>query len=515
MIRAMTDQLDFDPGAALEDAGSPGTAGLEWREVGRRGARGALQLAVRGLLLRILTFLGTLALARILAPSDFGVFAIVSFVVSVWAMLGDFGLGAALVQQREEPSARQLATAWTAQQAIALTAMAAIWLTAPALTALVPGLPGDAPWMLRVLSLGLLLSSLRTLPTVMMERELRFGPLAAAEIAQQAAYYAVAIGLAVAGWGAWSFVLAGVAQLGTGALVVNLVWRRRPTLALDRDCLGRLLAFGFDFQLSVILATLRDSPLPAMAGLVLGTASAGFLQFASRIGLTVASVDEIVARIAFPALSRLQGRADDQARALGAATMLTALFMVPFQCLLAALAPILVPLVFGDRWQPAVLPLQLICVGTLFRFPARYVRQTVFAEGDSRRGLWIAVACLVLAIVPVAPGLVIGGLAGVGLGFLVGALLGLVATAWLARRYVRLDWRPFGRLVGIGLAAGGLALTAAQTLSDGLPAGVYGETAGLGLGTVVFLMIFGGLAWLTDSMLLGQGLRLARRAFDR
>ena len=489
--------------------------GLEWQEVGRRGTRGALQLAVRGLLLRILTFLGTLVLARILAPSDFGVFAIVSFVVSVWAMLGDLGLGAALVQQQEEPTARQLATAWTAQQAIALAAMAAIWLTAPALAALVPGLPGDAPWMLRVLSIGLLLSSLRTLPTVMLERELRFGPLAAAEIAQQVAYYAVAIGLAVAGCGAWSFVLAGVAQLGTGALVVNLIWRRMPSLALDRECLGRLIAFGFDFQLSVILAALRDSPLPAMAGLVLGTASAGMLQFASRIGLTVASIDEIVARIVFPALSRLQGRADDQARALNAATMLTALFMVPFQCLLAALAPLLVPLVFGDRWQPAVLPLQLICLGTLFRFPARYLRQTVFAEGDSRRGLIIAAACLLLAAIPVVPGLLIGGLPGISLGFLIGALLGLVATAWLARRYVRLDWRPFGRLVGVGLVAGGLALASAQGLADGLPTGIWGDVSALGLGTLIFFTVFGGLAWVADAALLRRGVSVARRALSK
>jgi O-antigen/teichoic acid export membrane protein len=46
-----------------------------------------------------------------------------------------------------------------------------------------PYLPGDAAWMLRILSIGLVFSSLRTLPTVMMERALRFGPLAAAEVA--------------------------------------------------------------------------------------------------------------------------------------------------------------------------------------------------------------------------------------------------------------------------------------------------------------------------------------------
>jgi O-antigen/teichoic acid export membrane protein len=93
---------------------------LDWGELGRRSARAALQLAVRGLAVRALTLLGTLALARILAPADFGVYATVPFVVYLWAGLGDFGLGAALLQQRDEPTDDQLRTVWTAQQAIAL-----------------------------------------------------------------------------------------------------------------------------------------------------------------------------------------------------------------------------------------------------------------------------------------------------------------------------------------------------------------------------------------------------------
>ena len=252
---------------------------LAWQELGHRGTRAAAQLAVRSVVLRAASLAGTLALARLLTPEDFGVFAIVSFAVSVWAMLGDFGLGAALVQQQEEPSRSQLATAWTAQQVIALAAISIVWVAAPALSTLIPGLPGDAPAMLRVLSLGLLLSSLRSIPSVMMERELRFGPLAAAEVAQQFAYYAIAVGLAANGGHAWSFILAGLCQLAVGAALVNLAWRWRPSIALDRTCLGRLIGFGIGYQLSLLLASLRDAPLPVLAGAVAGTAAAGLPEF--------------------------------------------------------------------------------------------------------------------------------------------------------------------------------------------------------------------------------------------
>jgi PST family polysaccharide transporter len=466
-----------------------------------------LQLAVRGLGVRALTLLGTLALARILAPADFGVYATVLFVVSLWAGLGDFGLGAALVQQRDEPTNDQLRTVWTAQQAIALAAVAVVWVAAPTLTGLIPYLPGDAAWMLRILSIGLVFSSLRTLPTVMMERALRFGPLAAAEVAQQAAFYFVAIPLAVAGCRAWSFMLAGVVQLAVGTAVVNLAWPHRPSIGWDRRTLRRSFGFGLSYQLSLVLMMLRDTPVPVMAGAVLGAASAGLLQFAMRLAMTIASIDEIIARIAFPAFSRLQGRADEQGRAFAASTALTALVVVPAQCSLAAFAPVLVPALFGPQWTDAVVPTQIVCVAMLFRFPARYLRQTVFAEGATGRGTAVAVVGLILALAPIWPGLVIGGLPGGAIAFLIGAGTGLVATAWLARGYVRPDWGPYLRMVVAGLVSGGVALAAMGLAEPGL--------VGVPAAAALFAAIFLGLVWSTDRDQLRLGWRLARTAMTR
>ncbi len=459
--------------------------------------------------MRGLAFLGTVALARLLVPEDFGVFAIVSFVISLWAAFGDFGLGAALVQQPDEPTPDQLATAWTSQQLVALGAVALVWLAAPALAGVIAGLPQDAPWMLRVLSLGLLLTSLRTLPSVMMERELRFGPLATAEVLAQISYYGLALALALAGYRAWSFVIAAVGQTAVAAIVLNLAWRRRPHPGLDRHVLAPLLRFGFDYQLSGVLMSLRDMPLPAMVGWVLGPVSAGLMQFATRLALTIASIDDVVARIVFPALSRLQEKRDEQARALELATLLTALVAIPVQCSLAVLAPRLIPLVFGGQWTDAVVPLQFICIATLFRFPARYLRQGVFAKGASRRGLLIAAACLAASIVPVVPGLAWFGIPGAGAGFLVGAIAGLVAAVWLARPYVSMAWASFLELVATGLAAAGIALGGAQ-LAQGLD-----DLAVLVVAGGLFAAVFGALVWWRQRELIWTGVRLARAGLGR
>ncbi len=487
-------------------------------ELGRRGSHAALQLAVRSVILRGLSFVGTIVLARLLDPADFGVYGIVAFVISVWAALGDLGLGAALVQQAEEPTPAQLRTVWTVQQALALTAVVLVWLGAPAALTIVPSLPLETTSMLRVLSLGLVFSSLRTLPVVMMERELRFGPLAVAEIAQMVVFYAVAVCLALRGAGAWAFVLGGIAQLGAGAAIVNLAWRRLPAVGFDRACLARLVGFSFDYQASVLLVTLRDAPLPALVVLVSGTVAAGLIQFAVRIALTIASIDETLARIAFPAFSRLQGHPQEQARALDTAILMTGLIVIPAQCWIAAVAPVLVPMVFGSQWSEAIVPVRIICLATLLRFPARYLRQAEFAEGRSRRGLAMTFATTLLALGSFGVGLIGWGLPGSAVGFLVGALLGLGASAWLAWGALQMSWRPFGLLLAAGLGAGGVAASTVLLVGRSLsPSGSAADSPwSTLLASVLATLVFAGtcsaLLYLTSRPVLMMGRRWAARS---
>jgi teichuronic acid exporter len=492
-----------------------------WRELGQRGSHAALQLAIRSLILRGLTFVGTIVLARLLAPADFGVYGIVAAVITVFTALGDFGLGAALVQQAGEPTPQQLRTVWTVQQLIALTAVAIVWLTAPVVNGVIAGLPDGTPWMLRILSLGLLMSSLRTLPAVMMERELRFGPLAAAEVVQQATFYSVAIVLAIAHAGPWAFVLAGIGQLAIGALVVNLAWRHRPHAGIDRGCLRAMFGFGFAYQGSIIVLTLRDAPLPPLVGLAAGTAAAGLVQFAVRLAMTISTIDELVARIAFPAFSRLQGRPEQQARALDMAILMTGLILIPAQCWIAALAPILVPLVFGSQWTEAVLPLQLICLATLLRFPARYLRQAEFADGATRRGFGMSVVTTVLALSGFELGLLGWGLAGAAAGFLAGSAAGLWASMALARDIAGLSWNRLWLMLGAGLVAGAVSTVslyaAGRVLDVPVPPAdlLVASGALVATATGVFAAVCLLLLGITNGPTLAIGWRLAKRAFGR
>jgi len=481
------------------EAGIVGTAEVE--AVGRSGRDAAVQLLVRTIALRAVTIVGTIVLARVLGPADYGVFAVVLFLVSIIEPIGGLGLGSALVQQRDRPTEIELATVFTAQQLLWLLMLVVVWLLAPLVNLLAVDLPVDAEWMLRVIALALFLSQLQSLPTAMMTRVLRIGRLATIEVVQQVVYMSVALVLAVRGAGPWSFVLALFAQYAVGSTLVFLAWGRLPPIGLDGAVLRRLLGFGVPFQLTGIVILLREAVVPLFGGLGGGVVAIGQLLFGQRLGRLVSGFDEIAARVAFPAFSRLQADRARLARALRVTVEMTALVLAPIMCWTIATAPTLIPIVFSDRWIPAVPVFQLTAVAGLLGTPALLARSLAFAAGRARAVLvWSAIAGIVTLIL--FPPLILGlGLTGGGIGFIVYSAISLAGFAFAARDVAPFPWSGLARIYALGSVAG-VAAAAALGIDNGL--------AGLVACGVVFGLVYGVTALMFERQQVRGSWRLLR-----
>lgn len=487
---------------SVDPDGLEGHVPDEALEVTRLGARAATQLVLRAVAMRGITLVGMVLLARILTPTEFGTFAIVMFVVTLISVVGDFGVGASLIQQATTPTRLELATAWTLQQLLWGSIVGVLWLAAPALAMLAPGLGSDGTALIRVMSIALIFSGLRALPSVMMSRVLRFGPLAAIEVAQQVVYFACAIALAHRGAGAWSFVIAAVVQTATGALLTNLAWGQWAGMALDGRIARHQLSFGLHFQLDHILQWGREAVVPAFGGLAGGVGAVGLLQFAWRNGQLVSSIDEIAARLTFPAFSRLQGRPDRlpamTIRWIGA----TALVIGFVQCWVAAVAPTLVPTLFSDTWREAVIPLQLVCVGTLATVPARFLGSALLARRLGARAVQLSLANLALTIVSFVLLAAAFGLTGAGLAFAGTAVITLLAYAVALRSIVEFPWR---RVIRTYAETGACAVVA------GLVVSMSPGIAGLMASGLAYVLAFGMLALAFEREPLRAALLLLRR----
>ena len=166
----------------------------------------------------LVSLLTVMLLARLLTPQDFGQLAVAQAFISMADVLGQRGLGPAIVQ-RFALTRRHVATGFTLALASALALAAAIWVLAPWLALLV-GAPDTEP-VVRALAPMLLLTGAGLVSEHRLRRHLRFRELMIAAVASKILGSGiVAVGLALMDHGVWSLVFGALARQGAYSLAM-------------------------------------------------------------------------------------------------------------------------------------------------------------------------------------------------------------------------------------------------------------------------------------------------------
>ncbi|HTM46261.1 MAG TPA: oligosaccharide flippase family protein [Polyangiaceae bacterium] len=422
--------------------------------------RGVATLVLRTVVVQVVTFGGQIALARLLEPKDFGIFAIVQFALSFFVFFGDAGLGSALIQKKEAPTREELSSVFFVQLLIALSVIVLVFVCGELIPLVWKDLPASAPWLLRALSLGFLLTTLRTLPAILMERELHFGKLAVIDLVYTMSFYVTAPTLAWLGYGPWALVISVLVQ-GVAALVVAYALRPfRPALMFNHKVLRPVLKFGVPFQLNKAVAFVAGALTPIYAGSKLGSGPLGYINWAQSTAYFPLRLVDVFGRIAFPLYSRLQDDRPVLGETFGRTVYLCATVTAYFVGLIFGLGPSLIHIVFGDKWLPALPLLYVYAVTISFGFLAPLVGALLDSTG--RPGLLLRLALLWTAlnwaVVPITTSL--WGMFGFALGYAVHVVAGNLLLVILADKIV-----PHARLlrrVAAPALTGGLTFAAAK-----------------------------------------------------
>jgi O-antigen/teichoic acid export membrane protein len=341
--------LAAPPPEAQATAERVDVAGLQ-----RRARFGIMALVGRTAAMQLIVLGGDIYLRRRLEPADFGLYAIVQFALAVFMQFGDVGLASALIRQAEVPSRRELSSAWCLQMLVAASITVVLWVGAPSILAFWPGMSKDGIWVLRALSVDLLLSSARLTPTLLMERELQYGRLSVLDITLSVTYYLVAVGLAFSGFGVMSLAYAVLVRSACGVIGAHLLRPFRPSLVLDWALIRPTLHFGVRFQLKSIVGFLCTAVAPVYGGRVLGQAQLGFINLGQSTAFFPLRLVEVMARVSFPLFSRLQNEPKAFAATLERGVMVSAMGTLFFVGLSVGLGPQLIYVVYGAKWLPAV-----------------------------------------------------------------------------------------------------------------------------------------------------------------
>lgn len=389
---------------------------------------------------QVVSWITTLIVARLLAPDDFGIMGMATLVLGFIELVNEFGVGAAIVQRKDihEELISHLGAFSLALGGgflllgFLLAGPVALFFAEPRVDAVV-----------MVLSANFVISSVAVIPRSLLTRDMKFRALALIDGGKGLLTSALTIVLALMGYGYWALVVGSIVSSLSAASAYVVLRPFRPRWPRRIADISRELEFGWNVVASRVAWYAYSNADFAVVGRALGTTALG----AYNIGWTLASlpvekISVLIMRVTPPVFAKVQDRPEELSRYLRLLTEAISVVTFPIGVGMALVAPDFVPLVLGEQWADAVIPLQLLALLGGFRSVTPFYSQILVATDNARLSMWFSL----LAAVFLIPGFMIGarwGTAGVALTWI--ALYPLLVVAFHVPTTFRLIELPFGR----------------------------------------------------------------------
>jgi PST family polysaccharide transporter len=323
-----------------------GTAVPTAEGLGGRAARGAFMSLVGQGLRVALQLLSIVILSRLLGPGDYGLLAMVLAVIGVADVFRDLGLSTAAIQAR--------------------TLCGLAFVAAPLLAEFYGR--AELVDMTRALSLTFVLSGLATQYRVGLTRELRFGRLAAIDVAAPLLGLAAAVPLALGGAGYWALVAQQLAQYAALAVLVIAAGRWLPGRFDGRVPMDGMLRFGWNMVGSQLLGYGAANIDSLVIGTRFGADALGLYNRAFQLVMTpLGQLRGPSTQVALPVLSSLHDDHDRHASFLRRGQLALGYTLVVGLALVVGAAEPVTAVFLGDRWQEVPPLLRLLALAGMFQ----------------------------------------------------------------------------------------------------------------------------------------------------
>ena len=384
---------------------------------------------------RVLRILATVVVARLLGPEDYGLAAIALTAHEFIQMLGRHGVVAKLVQAPEH----RLET--LAQSAYWLNWVQGVLLfICQCIMAWVLSQAFDNPALLLpicILGLSYFMLPFGIVQAALTLRENRLHITATVEALQCATDLALMVVMAWFGWGFWALVLPKVLVVPIWVVVYRKYQHWRPSGSYSLSDWREILRFSLPITGVEVLSTLRNNADYLLIGYILGVKALGIYYFAFNAGLGISlSLISALGNAFFPHLCEVSHSADKLRLSFISGLKSMSSILLPLILLQTVLAPIYLPIVFGQKWLDAgALPvLMLICLSALPRPFAEAASQLLRAVGQPQLEFQANIILTVLLLTSLSLG-IFWGINGVATSVMLAHWLALPPFAiWASHR---------------------------------------------------------------------------------
>ncbi len=418
-----------------------------WRFLERCGAQGV-------------TFLVSIVLARLLAPSVYGIVALVTVFTAILQVFVDSGMGNALIQKKEADDI-DFSSVFYFNLFMCVVLYLLMFFAAPFIASFYE-MP-ELTRLIRVMSLILIISGVKNIQQAYVSRHMLFKKFFFSTLGGTIGAAIIGIWLAWKGYGVWALVAVNLfnSLFDTIILWITVKWRPKRMFSFRR--LQVLFCFGWKLLASALLNTGYMELRQLIIGKIYTSEDLAFYNRGNQVPhLIVTNINTSIDSVLFPTMAKDQDnriRVRDMTRR---AIKISSFLMMPVMMGLVVCAEPIVRLVLTEKWLPSVFFMRIFCFTYSF-FPVHTANlNAIKALGRSDLFLKLEIIKKIIEFSLLLTTMFISVKA-MALSLLLVSVLGQIINSWPNRKLLNYRYRDQLKdmlpQIGMSIAMGGAVFT--------------------------------------------------------
>lgn len=310
-----------------------------------------------------ITFLGTIILARMLSPEDYGLIGILTVFISVAEVLIDAGLGGAVIK-KNNATAIDYSTLTVYNLCASIVIYVIFFVIAPYV-----GSFYDKPVLerlLRLYSIVILIYSFTIVPRVQLIKQLRFKELSLISLISGIGGLVTAIVMAYLGFGTFSLIGQYICNALITTILVWVVSHYKITFQFSYASFKEQFAFGMNTTLANSLKAISENIYANVIGKTSSIHQTGYYTQSSRLSAVPTNfLSSLIDNTFFPIFSQETDKNEFSTK-LSRLNQRTCCITV---LMFGSAVPVcheLILILLGEQWLEAEQTLEILLVGSMF-----------------------------------------------------------------------------------------------------------------------------------------------------
>lgn len=382
----------------------------------------------------------TAILARLLSPNDFGLLGMTVVFTNFINIFCEMGVSGALIQRQDLDESHYSSVFW-------LNIMSGIVLMFITM-AISPYIaqfynePKLSP-ILMLISVNFLITSLTIVQRTIFSKEMEFKKLAIVEVISVIAAGIVGIYFAYSGHGVWSLIYRLLVLSFANMVLLWVLSAWKPRFIFSINAIRDIFSFSVNLMGFNVINYIARNIDTLLIGKFLGAQSLGYYTLAYRLMLyPIQNISGVIGKVMFPAFSKIQNDLEKVRNTYLKMIKAISLVTFPLMCGLFAVAPEFVNVLFGEKWQPTIILIQILCICGIIQSIGTTNGNILLSQGRAALSFKMQIVGTILLTIFILVGLK-WGIIGVSISYVLYTAFFVHFTFYITIKVIKLSYYIF------------------------------------------------------------------------